>query len=107
MHPDRGILGVITSLESLGHGLGMGAGMALHEKVNKGDHDIYVVMSDGELQDGYVWEMLSQASALGLNHLIGIIDYSNLQSMHFTTTNSHHKFVSYSGKGSCVWMGVR
>ena len=52
MHPDRGILGVITSLESLGHGLGMGAGMALHEKVNKGDHDIYVVMSDGELQDG-------------------------------------------------------
>ncbi len=103
MHPDRGINEVITSMESLGHGLGLGAGMALHEKVNKGD---YVVMSDGELQDGYVLGMLSQAPALGLNHLIGIFDYSDLHSMHFTTTNSHPKFVSFSGRGSCVWMGV-
>ena len=91
MHPDRGTPGIITSTGSLGHGLGMGAGMALYEKVFKKDHDIYVVMSDGELQEGSVWEIFLQAPALGLNHLIGFVDYNNLQSMDFTT-NSHPNF---------------
>ncbi len=91
MHPDRGTPGIITSTGSLGHGLGMGAGMALYEKVNKGDRDIFVVMSDGELQEGSVWEIILQAPALKLNHLIGIVDYNNLQSMDFTS-NSHHNF---------------
>ena len=88
MHPDRGTPGIITSTGSLGHGLGMGAGMALYEKINKGDRDIYVVMSDGELQEGSVWEIFLQAPALKLNHLIGIVDYNNLQSMDFTS-HSH------------------
>ena len=91
MHPDRGTPGIITSTGSLGHGLGMGAGMALYEKVFQGDRDIYVVMSDGELQEGSVWEIFLQAPALGLNHLVGIVDYNNLQSMAFTT-NSHPNF---------------
>lgn len=91
MHPDRGTPGIITSTGSLGHGLGMGAGMALYEKVSKGDRDIYVVMSDGELQEGSVWEIILQAPALRLNHLIGIVDYNNLQSMDFTT-HSHPNF---------------
>ena len=91
MHPDRGTPGIITSTGSLGHGLGMGAGMALYEKVFKGDRDIYVVMSDGELQEGSVWEIFLQAPALGLNHLVGIVDYNNLQSMDFTT-KSHPNF---------------
>lgn len=91
MHPDRGTPGIITSTGSLGHGLGMGAGMALYEKVFKGDRDIYVVMSDGELQEGSVWEIFLQAPALGLNHLVGLVDYNNLQSMDFTS-NSHPNF---------------
>lgn len=91
MHPDRGTPGIITSTGSLGHGLGMGAGMALYEKVKKGDRDIYVVMSDGEFQEGSVWEIMLQAPALGLNHLVGILDYNNLQSMDYTT-NSHPNF---------------
>jgi transketolase len=91
MHPDRGTPGIITSTGSLGHGLGMGAGMALYEKVNKGDRDIYVVMSDGELQEGSVWEIILQAPALNLNHLVGIVDYNNLQSMDFTS-HSHPNF---------------
>lgn len=91
MHPDRGTPGIITSTGSLGHGLGMGAGMALYEKVFKGDRNIYVVMSDGELQEGSVWEIILQAPALGLNHLVGIVDYNNLQSMEFTS-KSHPNF---------------
>lgn len=91
MHPDRGTPGIITSTGSLGHGLGMGAGLALYEKVFKGDRDIYVVMSDGELQEGSVWEIFLQAPAFGLSHLVGVVDYNNLQSMDFTT-NSHPNF---------------
>ena len=91
MHPDRGTPGIITSTGSLGHGLGMGAGMALYEKVKKGDRDIFVVMSDGELQEGSVWEIFLQAPALKLNNLVGIVDYNNLQSMDFTS-NSHPNF---------------
>jgi transketolase len=91
MHPDRGTPGIITSTGSLGHGLGMGAGMALYEKVFNGDRDIYVVMSDGELQEGSVWEIFLQAPALGLSHLVGVVDYNNLQSMDFTT-HSHPNF---------------
>lgn len=91
MHPDRGTPGIITSTGSLGHGLGMGAGMALYEKVSNGDRDIYVVMSDGELQEGSVWEIFLQAPALGLTHLVGIVDYNNLQSMDFTS-HSHPNF---------------
>jgi len=91
MHPDRGTPGIITSTGSLGHGFGMGAGMALYEKVFNGDRDVYVVMSDGELQEGSVWEIFLQAPALGLNHLIGVVDYNNLQSMDYTT-NSHPNF---------------
>ena len=91
MHPDRNSPGIITSTGSLGHGLGMGAGMALYERVFKGDRDIYVVMSDGELLEGSVWEIFLQAPALGLSHLVGVVDYNNLQSMDFTT-DSHPNF---------------
>jgi transketolase len=91
MHPDRGTPGIITSTGSLGHGLGMGAGMALYEKTKKTDKQIYVVMSDGELQEGSVWEIILQAPALGLTNLVGMVDYNNLQSMDFTS-NSHPNF---------------
>jgi transketolase len=91
MHPDRGTPGIITSTGSLGHGLGMGAGMALHEKVFKDDRNIYVLLSDGELQEGSVWEIFLQAPALGLNSLVGFVDNNNLQSMDFTS-ESHPNF---------------
>ena len=67
MHPDRGTPGIVTSTGSLGHGFGMGAGMALYEKVFKEQRNIYVVLSDGELQEGSVWEIFLQAPALKLN----------------------------------------
>jgi len=91
MHPDRGTPGIITSTGSLGHGLGMGAGMALYEKVFKKNQMIYVVMSDGEMQEGSVWEIFLQAPALGLTSLVGFVDNNNLQSMDYTD-HSHPNF---------------
>ena len=91
MHPDRGTPGIITSTGSLGHGLGMGAGMALYEKVNQENKIIFVVMSDGELQEGSVWEMMLQIPALGLTSIVGFVDNNNLQSLDFTD-QSHPNF---------------
>ncbi|MBF0161077.1 MAG: transketolase [Magnetococcales bacterium] len=84
-HPDRGLPGIEASTGSLGHGLGMGGGMALHDKVFREDRVTYVVMSDGELQEGSVWEMVLQAPALRLNTLVAFVDSNNLQSMGFTS----------------------
>jgi len=91
MHPDRGLPGIEASTGSLGHGLGMAAGMVLADKINGIDRQTYVVMSDGELQEGSVWEMFLQAPALRLNNLIAFVDYNNLQSMGFTT-DTHPNF---------------
>jgi len=91
MHPDRGTPGIMTSTGSLGHGLGMAAGMALHDKVFKEERTLYVVMSDGELQEGSVWEIFLQAPALGLTSLVAFVDNNNLQSMDFTD-HSHPNF---------------
>ncbi|MEO5341285.1 MAG: transketolase [Magnetococcus sp. MYC-9] len=90
-HPDRGLPGIEASTGSLGHGLGMGGGMALHDKVFHEDRVTYVVMSDGELQEGSVWEMFLQAPALGLHNLVAFVDYNNLQSMGFTS-DTHPNF---------------
>ena len=90
-HPDRGLPGIEASTGSLGHGLGMGAGMALHDKVFNEDRTTFVVMSDGELQEGSVWEIFLQAPALGLNRLVAFVDYNNLQSLGFTS-DTHPNF---------------
>ncbi|MBF0584977.1 MAG: transketolase [Magnetococcales bacterium] len=90
-HPDRGLPGIEASTGSLGHGLGMGGGMVLHDKVFNEDRVTYVVMSDGELQEGSVWEMFLQAPALGLNGLVAFVDYNNLQSLGFTS-DTHPNF---------------
>ena len=75
----------------------MGAGMALYEKVKKENKRIFVVMSDGELQEGSVWEMILQIPALGLTSLIGFVDNNNLQSMDFTD-QSHPNFYPLAEK---------
>ena len=52
MHPDYGIPGIEASTGSLGHGLAIAAGMAFANK----QKNIFVVLSDGELQEGSIWE---------------------------------------------------
>lgn len=79
-HPARGCVpGIEASTGSLGHGLPIGAGMALAAKHDKKRFRIYVLMGDGECQEGTVWEAAMLASRLKLDNLVGIIDANNLQ----------------------------
>lgn len=80
-HPELGKLpGVEASTGALGHGLPMAVGMALAAKIKKQSHRIVVIMGDGEINEGSVWEAAMSASKHQLNNLIAIIDYNKLQS---------------------------
>lgn len=85
-HPDYGTPGIEASTGSLGHGLGLAVGMAYADKVKGLDRDIYLVMSDGELMEGSVWEALMTAPSFGLTRLIAMIDLNDFQSMGRTST---------------------
>ena len=80
----KGVPGVELSTGSLGHGLPVAAGMALAAKINKDKHNIYVLMSDGECNEGSNWEAALFASHHKLDNLVVIIDRNKLQSIHST-----------------------
>lgn len=80
-HPDYGTPGIEASTGSLGHGLGLAVGMALADRVFGIHRTVYVVMSDGEMQEGSVWEALMLAPTLRLNQIIGFIDLNDFQSL--------------------------
>ncbi len=67
------------SAGSLGHGLPMALGMAHSFKLRDSDRKVYVLMGDGESQEGSVWEAAMLAPKLGLNNLTVFIDRNNLQ----------------------------
>jgi transketolase len=90
-HPDVGLPGIEASTGSLGHGLCMGMGMALADKVRRDDRVIYVVMSDGELQEGSVWEAMMLAPTLGLNKIVAFVDLNGFQSLG-RTAETHPNF---------------
>ena len=64
----------------LGQGLSLGIGMAIAKRNNKESNRVYVVVGDGELHEGQIWEAVMQASHYKLNNLIMIIDYNKLSS---------------------------
>jgi len=76
---EQGTKGVDFSTGSLGHGLSVGAGMALNAKVYGFDYNVYVVLSDGEFQEGMTWEACLTIPNKKLNNLCGFIDYNRLQ----------------------------
>ncbi len=76
-----GIPGIELSTGSLGHGLGIGSGMALAGKLNKRNYKVYVLMSDGEFDEGSNWEAILFAAHRKLDNLVAIVDYNKLQSM--------------------------
>ena len=76
VHPDYGIPGVEAATGSLGHGLAISAGMAIAKKRS----NYYVVMSDGELQEGSVWEAALFISSNNLKNIVVIVDYNGFQS---------------------------
>jgi transketolase len=67
------------SAGSLGHGLPIGLGIAKAMKLQKKDNRVFVLMGDGESQEGSVWEAAMLAPKLGLDNITAIIDYNNLQ----------------------------
>lgn len=84
-HPDRLLTPFIeASTGSLGHGLSIGIGIAYALKLGSNPARVFVLMSDGEIQEGSVWEAANNASRLKLCNLIGIIDANKLQAFERT-----------------------
>jgi transketolase len=85
-HPDRDkVPGIDVSTGSLGHGLSIGAGMALAAKRDGKSARFFVLMGDGECQEGSVWEAAMFASANHLDNLIAVVDANSLQAIGRTT----------------------
>lgn len=85
-HVSHKVPGVEFSTGSLGHGIPYAVGRALAEKLknNNRNKKIYVLISDGELNEGTTWESLLFASFHKLDNLIVIIDYNKIQSLDYT-----------------------
>jgi transketolase len=80
-HPEAAkIPGVEASTGSLGHGLSYGVGMAIAARIQGRNHRIFVVMGDGEIQEGSVWEAAMCAAKHRLSNLTAIVDYNKVQS---------------------------
>ena len=73
--------GIHCTTGSLGHGLPLGTGMALARKLQEKPGKIYVMMSDGECQEGTTWESLLIAAKHKLDNLVIIIDYNKIQAL--------------------------
>ena len=90
-HPDYGVPGIEASTGSLGHGMGICTGMAYAEKVKQTDRCVYVVLSDGEMQEGSTWESMMMAANLGLNNLVALLDLNDFQGLG-RTSETHPSF---------------
>ena len=77
----KGVPGVEFSTGSLGHGLPVGAGMAMELRRLGGPQRVFVVLSDGECDEGSNWEAILFAAHQKLDNLIAIIDFNKLQSL--------------------------
>lgn len=77
----KGIPGVELSTGSLGHGLGVGAGMAYAGKMGGKSFRVFVQMSDGECDEGSNWEAILFAAHHKLDNLVAIVDYNKIQSL--------------------------
>jgi len=79
-HPSRGRPpGVEVTTGSLGHGLGLGLGLAKAARLQGRDYRVFVVLSDGECNEGSVWEAALWAPRHGLDNVAAIVDFNKLQ----------------------------
>lgn len=89
-HPDmHKVPGVEASTGALGHGLPFAAGIALAAKKDSKKYRTFVVLGDGECQEGSIWEAAMFAPQLKLDNLIVIVDYNKLQAM-----DAHDKIIA-------------
>lgn len=79
-HPDmKGTPGVEMSTGSLGQGFSAASGMAIAGKLDNKDYRVYVLLGDGELQEGIIWETAMSAAHYKLDNLTAILDFNKLQ----------------------------
>lgn len=81
-HPDRHPeLGIEATTGALGHGLPFGVGIAWAGRMDRAPYRVFVVLGDGECQEGSVWEAAFIAAHHGLDNLAAVIDYNKLQAL--------------------------
>jgi transketolase len=77
--------GIEVPAGPLGHGVAIGAGMALAAKMDNSDRTVYVILGDGEINAGVIWEGALVAAKYQLDNLIAILDYNGIQQTGSTT----------------------
>ncbi len=97
--------GVELSTGSLGHGLSVGIGMALSARYDKKNFRVFVLMGDGECNEGSVWEAAMFAGFYKLDNLVAIIDYNKLQA--FGTTAEVMDLEPFADKWAAFGWSVR
>ena len=78
-HPDRRTPGVEVASGSLGQGLSVALGMSLASKIDKKDYRVYVLMGDGEIQEGNIWEAAMAIPHFKCENVCAILDYNGFQ----------------------------
>lgn len=78
-HPDRRTPGIEAASGSLGQGLSVALGMSLAAKADKKDYRVYVLLGDGETQEGNIWEAAMACSHFKADNLCAILDYNGYQ----------------------------
>lgn len=79
-HPDHRVPGIEASTGSLGHGLSIGVGMALNARYEEASHRTFVIVGDGESNEGSIWEAALCAGKHKLSNLTVLVDYNKHQS---------------------------
>lgn len=89
-HPDYGVPGIAASTGSLGHGLGIAVGMATADRIRMIDRRTFVVIGDGEAQEGSIWEAIMAAPNRHLSNMVVFLDFNDYQSLGRTTETHPH-----------------
>lgn len=98
-HVSHKVPGVDLSTGSLGHGLGVAAGMAIAAKQDGRTHRVFTVLGDGECNEGSVWEAAQAAASFGLDNLVAVVDHNHMQSL------DYYERTLYSGAMADKWRG--
>ncbi|MFH0832238.1 MAG: transketolase [Candidatus Aenigmatarchaeota archaeon] len=78
-HPSMILPGIDACSGSLGQGLSVANGIALSARIDKKDYNVYILLGDGELQEGQIWEAAMTSSQYKINNLTAIVDRNGLQ----------------------------
>ena len=105
--PARGVPGVEAATGSLGHGLSLACGQALAFKMKDKKNRVFCLISDGEVNEGAIWEAAMFASANRLSNLVVFLDWNKWQATQrsddvLNTTNHKDKWLSFGWDVECI-----